>query len=111
MDPLDRDRAIIEPILIEYTKIPYSHGDFHTKAVFDRTRDRYALINVGWDGRERVHGCLVHIDIIDGKFWIQRDGLEHGIASELLEAGIPKDRIVMAFRPIEVRRLVEFAVT
>ena len=111
MDPLERDRSIIESILIKYTEIPYAYGDFHTEAVFDRTRDRYALINVGWDGRERVHGCLVHIDILDGKFWIQRDGIEHGIATELLEAGIPKDRIVLAFRPIEMRRHMEFAVT
>ena len=54
---------------------------------------------------------MVHVDIIDGKFWIQRDGIEHGIATELLEAGIPKERIVLAFRPIERRRHMEFAVT
>jgi XisI protein len=110
MDTLDRFREIIETILIEYTKIPYSHGDFHTEAVFDRTRDRYLLVNVGWDDGKRVHGSLVHIDIIDGKLWIQRDGLEHGITSELVQAGIPKDRIVLAFRPPEIRRLTEYAV-
>ena len=67
-------------------------------------------MNVGWDDRKRVHGSLVHIDIIDGKLWIQRDGLEHGVARELLEAGIPKDRIVLAFKPPEMRRLTEYAV-
>ena len=111
MDSLERDRSLVESILIEYTKIPYAYGDFHTEAIFDRTRDRYVLMNVGWDNGKRVHGSLVHIDIIDGKFWIQRDGIEHGIATELLEAGIPKDRIVLAFRPIEMRRHMEFAVT
>lgn len=65
---------------------------------------------VGWDGIRRDHGCLVHVDIIDGKFWIQRDGTEHGIARELLEAGVPKDRIVLAFRSPEMRRLTDFAV-
>ena len=110
MDSLDEIRSIIESILIEYTKIPYAYGDIQTEAVFDRTRDRYLLMNVGWDDRRRVHGSLVHIDIIDGKLWIQRDGLEHGVTSELLEAGIPKDRIVLAFKPIEMRRLTEYAV-
>jgi hypothetical protein len=110
MDFLDCYRAIIESILIEYTRIPYSHGDFRTEAVFDRTRDRYVLMNVGWDDGKRVHGSLVHIDIIDGKLWIQRDGIEHGIATELVQAGIPKDRIVLAFRPPEVRRLTDYAV-
>jgi hypothetical protein len=110
MDPLERDRSLIESILIEYTKIPYAYGEIQTEAVFDRVRDRYVLMNVGWDDGQRVHGSLVHIDIIDGKFWIQRDGIEHGIATELMEAGIPKDRIVLAFRPPEIRRLTEFAV-
>ncbi len=110
MDATERDRDTIESILIEYTKIPYSHGDFWTEAVFDRTRDRYVLMNVGWDNKKRVHYCLVHIDIINGKLWIQCDGLEHGVASELLEAGIPRDRIVLAFKSLERRRLTDFAV-
>jgi hypothetical protein len=110
MDTIERYREIIESILLVYTKIPYSHGDFRSEAIFDRTRDRYVLMNVGWDNKKRVHGSLVHIDIIDGKLWIQRDGLEHGVVTELLEAGIPKDRIVMAYRSIETRRLMEFAV-
>src|SRR5580704_8071663 len=107
MDTIERYREIIESILIKYTKIPYSHGEFWTEAIFDRTRDRYVLMNVGWDNKKRVHGSLVHIDIIDGKLWIQRDGLEHGVTSELLEAGVPKDRIVLAFKPPDVRRFTE----
>src|ERR1700733_10490610 len=110
MDTIDRYREIIESILLVYTKIPYAYGDFQSEAIFDRTRDRYVLMNVGWDNKKRVHGSLVHIDIIDGKLWIQRDGLEHGVTSELLEAGIPKDRIVLAFKSLERRRLTEYAV-
>ena len=110
MDSLERDRSIIESILSEYTKIPYAYGDIQTEAVFDRANDRYLLMNVGWDEGKRVHGSLAHIDIIDGKLWIQRDGTEHGIAKELVQAGIPKDRIVLAFRPPEIRRLTEYAV-
>jgi hypothetical protein len=57
-----------------------------------------------------VHGCLVHIDILDGKLWIQRDGTEQGIATELVAAGIPKDAIVLAFHPPEIRPHTEYAV-
>jgi hypothetical protein len=65
---------------------------------------------VGWDGIRRVHGCLVHLDIIDGKIWIQRDGTEDGIAQELLDAGIPKDQMVLGFKPPDVRKISGFAV-
>ncbi|WP_375502709.1 element excision factor XisI family protein [uncultured Nostoc sp.] len=46
--------------------------------VFDRTRvgaaspkeTRYLWMDIGWDSERRIHGCLVHIDLIDGKLWI-----------------------------------------
>ena len=66
---------------------------------------------VGREGIRRVHGCLVHVDIIDGKIWIQRDGTERGIARELVEAGVPKDRIVLAFHSPAKRQQTEFAVS
>ena len=106
---LDRYRQIIESILLEYTKIPYAYGEIQTGAVFDRVHDRYLLVNTGWDTGKRVHGCLVHVDLVDGKFWIQRDGLEHGIARELVVAGVPKEHIVLAFRPLELRRHTGYA--
>ena len=110
METLEHYRDIIESILTEYVQIPYAYGDIRTEAVFDRSNDRYLLVNVGWDMGRRVHGSLVHIDIIDGKVWIQRDGTEDGVANELVSTGIPKDQIVLGFRPAAVRPLTEFAV-
>lgn len=104
MDSLETDRQIIEAVLTAHTRIPYAHGDIQTEVVFDRAHDRYLLVNVGWQNNRRIHGSLVHIDVIDGKLWIQRDGTEHGVAKELVEAGVPKDRIVLAFHPADRRR-------
>ena len=56
MDTLDPYRQIIEEVLTEYTRIPYAHGDIHTEAIFDRDRDRYLLVNVGWDNGRRIDG-------------------------------------------------------
>jgi hypothetical protein len=110
MDTTESDRQLIQRILVEYTKVPYSRGDYRLQTVFDRTEDHYLLMLIGWEGVRRVHGCLVHVDISDGKFWIQRDGTEYSIAQELLDAGVPKDRIVLAFRSPEMRHLTYFAV-
>ena len=101
---------IVEQILDGYTKIPYAHGALTCEAIFDRQRGRFALITFGWDDEERVHHPLAHIDIIDGKLWIQTDNTEHGIAPELVRAGIPKSVIVLAFRPPEVRAHTDYAV-
>jgi hypothetical protein len=109
MDTAARYREIIQKILSEYARIPYAHGDIQQQTVFDTQRDHYLLVNVGWDKR-RVHGCLVHVDSIDGKFWIQRDGTEDGIATELGAAGVPKEHIVLAFHSPAVRQHTGYAV-
>ena len=110
MDTLTTYRQIIEKTLTEYANIPYAYGEIQTEPIFDRINDHYLLVNVGWDHDRRVHGCLIHIDIIDGKVWVQRDGTEEGIAGELEKAGIPKDQIVLGFRPPELRPYTEYAV-
>ena len=101
---------IIEKVLDVYTKIPYAHGDLTCEAIFDRPRGRFVLVTLGWDDDERVHHPLVHIDIVGDKLWIQTDNTEHCIAPELVQAGIPKSNIVLAFRPPEVRQHTEYAV-
>jgi hypothetical protein len=68
------------------------------------------LITIGWDGAKRIHGCLVHLDIIDGKIWVQRDDTEDGVTYELEAAGITKDKIVLGFHPQNVRQHTGYAV-
>jgi hypothetical protein len=103
MDTVAQYRQLIETLLREYARIPYAHGEIDRETIFDRETDRYLLMLVGWEGIRRVHGCLIHVDIIDGKIWIQRDGTERGIARDLIEAGVPKEQIVLAFRSQEMR--------
>lgn len=110
MDTNRTYRHLIERILTEYAQIPYAYGDIQIQTIFDRDRDHYLLMLVGRQGIRRVHGCLVHVDLIEGKIWIQRDGTEHGIARELLAAGVAKDQIVLAFHAPELRQQTEFAV-
>ena len=110
MATLEKDRQIVETILTEHAAIPYSFSDVQREVIFDRSHDSYLLVINGWEGWKSVHGVIVHVDIVDGKLWIQRDGTEDGIASELMEAGIPKERIGLAFRPPSVRQHTEFAV-
>ena len=67
MDTLDKYREIIERILSNYAAVPYVNGELESMVIFDQKRDRYLLVNVGWNKNRRVHGCIIHIDIIDGK--------------------------------------------
>ena len=104
-------RYIVETVLSDYANFLGNDDQVQIELVFDRERDRYLLVETGWQGNSRIYGTLLHIDIINGKLWIQQDGTEDGIANELVEKGISRDQIVLSFKSVERRRLTEFAVS
>ena len=110
MDRIDQYREIVRNLVEEYASYKPSHGQIDTEAIMDRERDHYEVMHVGWDGVRRVHGSVVHLDIINGKIWIQYDGTTRPVADELLAAGVPREDIVLGFHPEHVRRMTDFAV-
>ena len=78
--------------------------------VFNEESDNYLLLKLGWQDKRRIWGTSLHVRIQNGKFWIEEDGLEDGFATDLLEAGVPKEGIVLAFHHPNIRPYTEFAV-
>jgi hypothetical protein len=108
---LNEWRQIIKKLFAELAAIPFPEVvNLKAKTVFDESSDIYMVLVEGWQDVKRMHGCLVHVEINDGKVWIQQDGTEDGVANELLLAGIPKDRIVLAFKSPQARAHSGFAV-
>jgi hypothetical protein len=103
-------RELVKQLLTQYSSYQKSEDPIEMESVFDEKCDRYLLLHVGWRDEERIHGCPIHIDIKDGKIWIQRDFTEAGLAFELVELGVPKTDIVLAFRSPFVRQFTGFAV-
>jgi hypothetical protein len=111
MDRLDQYRAVIKRILQEYADFLPSYADVQAQTIFDDEHGHYVLFYTGWDGKRRVHGSVIHVDLRDdGKVWVQHDGTKDGIVDELLEAGIPQEQIVLGFHHPSQRKLTEFAV-
>ena len=98
MDKIATYRRHIRRILEEYAQPPSRSGDVLSEVITDEEHDHYLLTYVGWRGNERVRGCTMHMDIQDGRIWIQHDGTETGLATELLALGVPKEDIVLGFR-------------
>ena len=110
MDKIDRYRMILKRIIEDYASYKPSNGQIDTEAIVDSAHDHYEVMHVGWDGQRRVHGSVIHLDIIDGKVWLQYDGTTRPVADELMAAGIPREDIVLGFHPADVRPLTSFAV-
>jgi hypothetical protein len=109
MGDLEAWRDLIERTLAEHVVDPVSHGDIRLYTVFDRAGDHYLVMAVGWDGTQRVHAPLLHVDILDGKVWVQHDGTEAGIARLFAEAGVPRESIVLAFKHPSRRKYTNYA--
>lgn len=108
MDKLTKYRKIIKNILASHLH-PDNDQEVEDFMIADETRDHYLLFHLGWWERKRVRGFNIYVRIINGKFYIEHDLTEDGIATELLEAGVPNQDIVLAFHAPEFRELTEFA--
>lgn len=102
--------AAIKQVLEDYADFLGQDEHVQLELVLDCDRNRYLLIETGWDNGHRVYGSLLHIDIIDDQLWIQQDNTEDGIVEDLVAAGIPPERIVQAFKVPVQRSQIEFAV-
>jgi hypothetical protein len=108
MGSIDRCREIVSRLVQQYAGYKPAYGDVRTEAVVDRDRDHYEVVQVGWDRGRRVHGSIIHIDIRDGKVWIEHNGTDARLGEELVAAGIPRSDTVLGFQPAEVRPLTGY---
>jgi hypothetical protein len=99
MDTVKSYQAVIKQVISEYAKLRPCHGNIHLEPIFDDVNSRYALMQFGWDRERRVRGNLIYVSIKDGKVLIEYDGIEGGIPQDLIQRGIPKQDIVLAFLP------------
>ena len=109
MDTIVHYRQVIKELIHSYAQYKPALGDIQIEVIIDESNDHYELIHAGWHDAYRIHGSVIHIDIRNGKIWIQHDGTEAGIANELVKAGIPHKQIVLAFKHPDIRPHTDFA--
>lgn len=112
MDKLDRYRKLIRQFLQERADLMNRHpiAGLETLSVFDEARDQYLIYNVGWPNGKRARYVTLFARLHNGRIYIEEDGTEEGFANLLVEAGVPREDIVLAFHAPEMRRLSEYAV-
>ena len=111
MDKLIKYRQLIQDLLKNYANQLSNSTiqDIELHTVFDEKNDRYVVYRTGWWEKQRIHSTILFLRISDGKIWIEEDGTEEGIATELLIAGVPNEDIVLGFRHPGLRSMTEFA--
>ncbi|MEZ4607742.1 MAG: XisI protein [Deinococcales bacterium] len=110
MDKVVVFQEAIYKLLDEYGQYQPSYGDIKVVKVIDPIGHHYQLMIMGWFKYIRSYGAIFHADIIDGRIWIQHDGTEDGIANRLVDMGIAKEDIVLAYQEPFKRAYSGFAV-
>ena len=110
MDQLATYRKIVTELLDKYAQVKPRNGEIERDQIFDTERDRYQILNIGWNKQKRVYGTMMHLDIKNNKVWIQENTTEFDLANELVEMGIPKQDIVIGFNTPKMRGMTDFAI-
>lgn len=109
VDKTARYREIVKRAMQKWIDFAPPLDGTERVVVFDEQGDHYLWIEVGWHRGSRMEGLILHLDIRDGRIWIQHDGLEDGIVDDLMAAGVPESDIVMGWHPPDMRRFTPYA--
>lgn len=110
MDKLTHYRQIIQQLLEDYSH-HRSDDNIESQAIFDLQRDHYQVVNVGWQNGKRVYGSVLHLDLKNGKIWLQYNGTEIDIAQQLVAYGVSPNDIVLGFQAPHRRQYTDYAIS
>lgn len=111
MDKLTEQRLLIKRVMNEFAE--WANGSAQKTGevicLFDETHDYYLLARVIWGQYRCWQSVIAFVRLLNGKFWIEEDWTEDGLATDLLKEGISHQEIVLGFQPPEMRPYTEFA--
>lgn len=110
MEKLVYYQQTVMEVLQEYQSLfKETSQNIHSQIISDDKNGHYQFLWLGWKDEKHIFNVAIHLDFIGDKIWIQQDNTEIGIANLLVERGIPKSDIVLAYFPPAHRKLTEFA--
>lgn len=110
MDKLDFYRQIISNFLQEQAKIIPLGGIIESETIFDHEGDRYLLLHLGWNEQQRIYSVVIHLELRNGKVWIQQNNTDFSVAEELLDRGVSRKDIILGLKPDFVRQYTDYGI-
>lgn len=107
LDKLERYRQILQRVVEYHAAMPGEPEDVESIPICDPVHDNYLLMDVGQEGNRRAAYVVFHLRLQDGRVRVERDGIEYGIAQDLIKAGIAEEDIVFTFYGAEPRSIAE----
>ena len=109
MDRIENYRRILQRVVKRHAQFQPANGDIQTHAVCDRETDEFMVIDSGWNEKgRRIYDVVLHFRLQDGIVHVERDNTDAEIVRELLDSGIAKDDIILAYNALPFQKLEDF---
>lgn len=108
METIIQYRQIIRDLLESH--LSHDDPDIECQLICDTEHDHYQLVELGWQGLQRLYACYMHLDIKNGKIWIQHNMTEADLGQELVDRGVPPSDIILGLHPPYKRPYTNYGV-
>ncbi len=87
-----------------------SNGGY--QAITDTVHNHFQLMRISWQGGQFFYNILLHFHINPdtGNIWVQQNNTDLPLDEAFEAMGIPKNNLVLGFRPQEIRAYSDYAV-
>lgn len=111
MEKLEKYKEILESLILQYAEYKPRNTSNEWLPVCDNERGEYLLIKTGWDknGETKTSHTIFHFRLNNNKVYVEEDNTDADIVGQMLDAGIPKEDIVLAFYSPQKRKVTDFA--
>ncbi len=93
---LEHYRQLLRQVIEQHAAMKPGDRQIDSLAICDPTNDNFLMMDVGYDHVGRADDVIIHLRLRDdGKVLIEYDGIEYGVAHDLIEAGIAKEDILL----------------
>ena len=106
MDRIENYRRILQRVVKRHAQFQPANGDIQTHAVCDRETDEFMVIDSGWNEKgRRIYDVVLHFRLQDGIVHVERDNTDAEVVRELLDSGIAKDDLILAYNALPFQKL------
>jgi XisI protein len=106
-----RYRNVIIEMLREVAARSGDDGKLRTVTVFDESSNQYQILDLGWDDAgKRVFQPTIHLELLNGKIWIQENMTDLDVAKLLREWCVEPSDIVLGMHSEGLRQFSEYAI-
>ena len=106
MDRIENYRRILQRVVKRHAQFQPANGDIQTHAVCDRETDEFMVIDSGWNEKgRRIYDVVLHFRLQDGIVHVERDNTDAEDVRELLDSGIAKDDLILAYNALPFQKL------